>query len=820
MPTANEFIADPANQHQSPDSQPAVNINFASPIFDDSNWENVTVPHDWAIKLPFLTGSSPIIPGWYRRDLVIGDNINDTIRYLDIDGGMSYPMVWVNGNLVGGWPFGYNSFRLNISPYLKEGSNNLAIRTENPAGHSSRWYPGAGLYRNVWLTTVTSVHVGHCGTKVISRDVSKDSATIDLSVTIQTFKDSIVGANETQTTVSIISEVFELDSATVQRRREPVAKFPWQTPNLAGNHTETNSSVIINSPKLWGPPPSQKPSLYEVVTTLYAEKDTQQSVLPDSYETRFGIRSVVFDPNKGIIVNGEHVYLQGVNQHHDLGALGVAYNHRASVRQLEILQELGANAIRLSHNPPALELLDLTDKMGFLVINEIFDSWFEGKADLDFHLIFEDCREPDLRALIRRDRNHPSVILWSYGNEVKEQSSDDEGAAEISVYLRDICHQEDPTRLTTSAINFSSPNSSLAQTLGLISINYQGEGIRYGPAYEYLTGNKKTPQYDAFHEAFPHRVITSSEYASSLSLRGSFSFPVTPYNSAPVNSTDGDIPNEKGVSAYELCTAQAGSSPDRVFLAQDEHPYVSGGFVWTGWDYIREPYYHKGTRSGNWGIVDLAGFEKERFWLYQARWRPNFPMAHIVPHWTWLNRTGEITPVYVFSSGDQAELFVKSESRGRRTRESYPGFYRFKWDDVTYEPGEVHVVTYKNGRKWANDTVRTTGDAVGLRLKADRDKIVADGEDVSFITVKVLDADGNVAPLANNMISMSVASGPGEIVATDNGHPGDFTAFASKERKAFHGLLLAIVKSTSAGDSIITANSTGLKSASLLLIAI
>ncbi|KAF0330324.1 beta-galactosidase [Colletotrichum asianum] len=682
MPAANDFIADPANQHQSPDSQPAVNISFASPIFDDSNWENVTVPHDWAIKLPFITGSNPIIPaamgqlpvhgvGWYRRDLVIGDNINDTIRYLDINGGMSYPMVWVNGHLVGGRPFGYNSFRLDISPYLKGGSNTLAIRTENLAGHSSRWYPGAGLYRNVWLTTVASVHVGHWGTKVTSRDVSKDSATIDF-------------------------EVFELDSATGQRRPEPVAKFPRQVLNLASNKTETNSSVIINSPKLWGPPPSQKPSLYEVVTTLYAGRDTQRSVLLDSYETRFGIRSVVFDPNKGIIVNSEHVYLQGVNQRHDLGALGAAYNHRAAVRQLEILQEMGVNAIRLSHNPPAPELLDLTDQMGFLVINEIFDSWVEGKADLDFHLIFEDWREPDLRSLIRRDRNHPSVILWSYGNEVKEQSSDDEGAAEISVYLRDICHQEDSTRLTTSAIHFSSPNSSMAQTLELISINYQGEGIRYGPAYEYLTGNKKTPQYDAFHEAFPDRVITSSEYASSLSLRGSFSFPVTPYNSAPVNSTGGDIPNEKGVSAYELYTAQAGSSPDRVFLAQDEHP------------------------SGNWGKVDLAGFKKKRFWLYQARWRPNFPMAHIVPHWTWPNRTGEITPVHVFSSGDEAELFVNGESKSRKTRESDPGFYRFKWDDVRYEPGEVHVVTYKDGRGWANDTIRTTGDAVGLRLKADR----------------------------------------------------------------------------------------------------
>ncbi|EQB51217.1 glycosyl hydrolase family 2 [Colletotrichum gloeosporioides Cg-14] len=722
--------------------------------------------------------------GWYRRDLVIGDNIPDDVHYLDVDGGISYSMVWVNNHLVGGWPFGYNSFRLNISPFLKEGSNTLAIRTENPAGHSSRWYPGAGLYPNVWLTTVSSVHVGHWGIKVTSRDVSKDSAAIDLSITAQRFKDSMSGANETQTTVTIISEAFELDYATGQRRPEPVAKLPRQTLNLAGNKTATNSSVIINSPKLWGPPPSQKPCLYEVVTTLYAGRYTQQSMLLNPYETRFGILSVVFDPNKGIIVNGEHVYLQGVNQHHHIGALGAAYNQRAAVRQLETLQEMGSNAIRLPHNPPGPKLLDLTGQMAFLVINEIFH-----------------------------------IILRSYGNEVKEQSSDDEGAADDSVYLRDICHQEDPTRLTTSVINLSSPNSYLAQTLELISINYQGEGIRYGPAYEYLTGNKM-PQHDAFHEAFPDRVIPSGEYASSLSLRGSFLFPVTPYNSAPVNSTDGDIPNEKGVGAYELCTAQAGSSPDRVFLAQDEHPYVSGGFVWTGWDYIGEPYYHKGTRSGNWGIVDLAGFKKERFWPYQARWRPNFPVAHIVPHWIWPNRTGEITPVHVFSSGDKAELFVNGESKGRRTRESDPGFYRFKWDNVRYEPGEVHVFTCKNGREWANDNVRTTGDAVALQLKADRDRIVADGEDVSFITVEIVDADGNVVLLVNNMISMSVASGLGEIAATDNGHPADFTAFTSKERKAFHDILLAIVKSTGAGNIVITANSPGLKSTSLPLIAI
>ncbi|KAF9876166.1 beta-galactosidase [Colletotrichum karsti] len=825
MPTANDFINDPAKHYQRPEAEPEVDISFASPSFDDGDWETVTVPHDWAIKLPFLEGSKPIIPaamgqlpvhgvGWYRQTLLVDGFSNDTIHYVDVDGGMSYPMVWVNGHLVGGWPFGYNSFRLDISPYLVSGNNTLAIRTDNPAGQSSRWYPGAGLYRNVWLTKVSAVHVSHWGTVVTTKEVSKEAATIDLSTQISDARTQ----KEDSLDVTIVSEVFEVNRDTGLRQQSPAVRFPQQTVELSsGDRTQSNNSVVINNPKLWGPPPAQTPNLYVIVTSLYSGGKPDESQLLDTYETQFGIRSLEFDPNRGVVLNGELVYLQGVNQHHDLGALGAAYNHRAAQRQLEILQEMGANAIRMSHNPPAPELLDMTDRMGFVVMNEIFDSWSDGKSALDFHLVFDDWREPDLRSLIRRDRNHPSVIMWSYGNEVKEQVSSDQLAAEISIYLRGICREEDPTRLSTAAINRSTPNSSLADSLEVISLNYQGEGIRYGPAYEYLTGNKKTPQYDAFHEAYPGKVITSSEYASQLSLRGSFSFPVTPYNSAPVNETDGSILEEYGVSAYELYSAEAGSSPDRVFLAQDEHPFVSGGFVWTGWDYIGEPYYYDNIRSGYWGIVDLAGFKKERFWLYQSRWRQDFPMAHIVPHWNWPNRTGEITPVHVFSSGDEAELFINGESFGRREQERDAGFYRFKWDDVKYEPGEVHVVTYKNGKEWANDTVRTTGDATGLRLKADRTSIAADGEDLSFVTVEIVDSDGNVVHLANNKISVSVTAGSGQILATDNGHPADYTIFTSLERSAFHGLLLTIVSANGAGNVVIMAQSDGLGSAEVAL---
>ncbi|CEL11910.1 hypothetical protein ASPCAL15004 [Aspergillus calidoustus] len=818
LPTANEFIINRDDHHEWPSEQPDIDIDYVKKAYDDTDWANVTVPHDWAIELGFLDDDD-IIPrsmgqlpvhgvGYYRRTLqVTAEDLGKKTIFLEFDGAMSYPMIWVNEQLVGGWAFGYTSFRLDITKYLNTGDNYLAVRVENPRGASERWYTGAGLYRNAWLTKVDKTHVKRWGTVVTTKEVSKRTATVDLSVQVDNQKDDSVD-------VTVATHVYELESETGQQGRR-VASFPRQTITIGSSETaQVNGSVRIRNPRLWGPPPSQSPRMYLAVTQIWQGKS-----LLDSYETRFGVRSLTYDPNNGLLVNNQPIRIQGVNQHHDLGALGAAFNKRAATRQLEMLQELGANAIRMAHNPPAPELLDLCDQMGFLVINEIFDCWKEGKRDFDYHLLFNDWHEPDLRALIRRDRNHPSVFAWSYGNEVIEQTDDDAGS-DISYALRAIVHQEDTTRPGTFSMDKAAPASELASTADMISLNYQGEGMRYGPAYTHLTsGTRKTPQYGPFHQAYPDKLILGSEVASSLSLRGSFVFPVTPYNSAPVNNTSGGDAQTSAVSAYELYTAEAGSSADRVFLTQDQNKFVAGGFVWTGWDYIGEPYWCRSCRSGYWGIIDLAGFKKERFWLYQARWRPDLPMAHIVPHWNWPDRRGKVTPVHVFTSGDEAELFINGDSQGRLKRQEFE--YRFRWDNVTYEPGEVRVMTYKEGKQWAEDTVRTTSNATSLRLSADRSRILSDGEDLSFLSVEIVDSSGQRVPNADNKIKFSI-SGPGKLLATDNGFPADYTSFKSPERKAFNGLCLGIISSlpSNVGKITVKVESDGLGSAEIQLVAV
>ena len=567
---------------------------------------------------------------------------------------------------------------------------------------------------------------------------------------------------------------------------------------------------MINHPALWGPLPKQTPNLYVAVTRLFTDNR-----LVDTYETQFGVRDIRFDPVKGISVNGKPVKIQGVNQHHDLGALGAAFNYRAAERQLEMLRELGCNAIRLSHNPPAPELLDMTDRMGFLVIDEIFDCWEQGKTPLDFHLIFPDWYEADTRSFIRRDKNHPSVIAWSFGNEVGEQYTAEAGAT-VANKLKAIVKDEDPTRPATASMNYAKPDMPFPKVMDIISLNYQGEGIRDAPAYAHLKGIKGPPLYPAFHEKFPEKLIISSETASALSTRGTYIFPVFNGFSAPVSDTTGGDPKSQYVSAYELYTAQFGASPDKVFASQDKHPFVGGEFVWSGWDYLGEPTPYYSARSSYSGIIDLAGFKKDRFYLYQARWRPDLRFAHILPHWTWPGREGKVTPVHVFSSADEAELFLNGRSLGRKKRGEYE--YRFRWDEVKYEPGEIKVVSYKNGKLWATETVKTAGNAANLQLTADRNEIRADGSDLSFVTLKVLDKDGNLVPQANDSITFSI-SGPAEIVATDNGDPTDLVAFPSKERKAFSGMALVIIRSKSKqpGKFILTAKALNMKMAKLVL---
>jgi beta-galactosidase len=482
--------------------------------------------------------------------------------------------------------------------------------------------------------------------------------------------------------------------------------------------------------------------------------------------------------------------LRGVNNHHDLGALGAAFNVRAAERQLEILQAMGANALRMAHNPPAPELLELTDRMGILVVDEIFDVWERRKTPLDFHLIFPDWHEPDLRAMLRRDRNHPSVILWSVGNEVGEQYTGEAGAA-IGRRLHAIVREEDPTRPTTASMNWAKPDMPFPTVFDVINLNYQGEGIRQEPEFDGTDRIRTPPQYPAFRRAFPDKTIISSETASALSSRCVYLFPVSKQISAPVRDGRGGDSRIRQVSAYELHAVDFGATADKVFAALDRHPFVAGEFVWTGWDYLGEPTPYYDSRSSYSGIIDLAGFKKDRFYLYQSRWRSDLPMAHLLPHWTWPGREGEVTPAHVFTSGDEAELFINGKSQGRKKKADYE--YRLRWDEVIYAPGELRVQAYKNGKPWASATTHTADAPAKLETTPDRSEIRGDGLDLSFVTVRILDKKGRPAPTANHRIRFSI-EGPGEIIATDNGDPTNMESFASHEREAFNGLCLVIVR--------------------------
>lgn len=806
LPTANDFINDPSKQHQRPAGNPGMDYPLVAINYNDHQWEAVNLPHDWAIKGPFYKGDKPVVGGgmgrlpsqgvaWYRKKLNLATSDLNKNIYLEIDGAMSYAMVWCNGILAGGWPYGYNSFRIDLTPYLHQGNNQLAIRIDNP-NHAARWYPGGGLYRNVWLTKVNPVHVAQWGSFITTGNVSASSATVNIETAIE---------NKTITTQNIeaVTQVYVWDNK-LDKPGNSVALFsPVKLTLDAGAKQKIEAGTVLKNPLLWGPPPGQKPNLYVAVTRVYSN-----GKLVDEYDTRFGIRLLQFDPEKGMIVNGKPVKIQGVNQHHDLGALGAAFNTRAAERQLELLRDLGCNAIRLAHNPPAPELLDLTDRMGFLVIDEIFDCWEKGKTPLDFHLIFPDWYEPDTRAFIRRDRNHPSVIAWSFGNEVGEQYTSEEGAA-VAKKLFGIVHEEDSSRPATASMNYAKPSMPFPGVMDILSLNYQGEGIRDAPAYAHLKGIKTSPLYPAFHQQFPGKLIVSSESASALSTRGTYIFPVYNGISAPVSDSTGGDPISQDVSAYELYTAQFGASPDKVFATQDQHPYVAGEFVWSGFDYLGEPTPYYSARSSYSGIIDLAGFKKDRYYLYQSRWRPNLPMAHILPHWTWPGREGQLTPVHVFTSGDEAELFLNGKSLGRKKKAPFE--YRLRWDSLVYVPGELKVVTYKQGKEWAKDLVKTAGQAKKISAVPDRNEIYFDGKDLAFITVDVTDAQNNFVPAANNLIEFSI-EGPGEIVATDNGDPADLVSFPSTKRAAFSGKVLAIIRAIKGTRGLIkiTAKSPGL----------
>jgi len=822
LATGTDLINAGSTRPARPEGDPGAGISYLRPDFDDSGWRPITLPHDWGIEGPFdqdLPGETGKLPwtgvGWYRKHFTLDAGDAGRRVWLDIDGAMAYSTVWLNGHLVGGWPYGYSSFRLDLTPYVEPGTENvLAVRLDNPP-NSSRWYPGSGLYRNVWLVKAAPIHVAHWGVFVTTPVVSAEAATVLADVTLQNETDEKVG-------LEVATAVYELD-AQGQRAGEAAASSEPVgleiDPARARVAMRTNT-LSVSHPRLWD---LEDPRRYVAVTTV-----TREGKVVDVVETPFGIRTLRFDAGRGFFLNGRHVPLRGVCLHHDLGALGAAVNVRALARQIEILQEMGANSIRTSHNPPAPELLEMADRKGLVVMVEAFDCWRRGKKPVpvsrresggplfdDYARVFDDWHERDLRALVRRDRNHPSVVMWSIGNEVLEQWYTD--GWELAQRLAGIVREEDRTRPTTGGFNSD-----------------QAGFVGFQTAVDLIGFNYKPWQYGPLHRRQPTVPVFSAESASCVSSRGQYFFPVSD------DKAEGRA--DFHVSSYDLYAPPWAMAPDIEFKGLDAAPFALGEFVWTGFDYLGEPTPYNSdatnllnfsraedrqrmakelealgrirvpSRSSYFGIVDLAGFKKDRFFIYQARWRPELPMAHILPHWTWPERVGQVTPVHVYSSGDEAELFLNGKTLGRKKRG--PLEYRFRWDDVVYEPGELRVVAYKDGARWAEATRRTAGRVTAMTIKPDRAALVADGRDLAYVTVALVDAQGTRVPRADRSVRFSVR-GPAEIVATDNGDPTSLVEFSSHERSTFGGLVLVIVRTRGdePGRIVVRAESQGLVAA-------
>lgn len=803
LPCANDFIIF-GKRYQRPEGNPGENIAYVKSDFDDSEWRHLNLPHDWAIEGPFnidYNGSTGKLPywgiRWYRKTLELSQDDAGKQIYLDIDGAMSYASVWCNGQYVGGWPYGYASFRLDLTPYIKAGQKNvLAIRLDNP-DDTSRWYPGSGIYRNVWLVKTSPVHVEQWGTFVRNQQVDSEIAVMEMGVNIENHAGKDVQV-KLQTSVYLQGKDGRpVGEEVTQSMIKDIAikKDSWSSARF---------QFKVDKPKLWD---IDTPNCYVAVSRVFMDGKEM-----DSYETPFGIRTIEFTHNQGFMLNGQKVAIKGVCMHHDLGALGAAFNEVAAERQLRIMKEMGANAIRTSHNPPAPELVALCDRMGLMMQLELADTWQKGKRKNDYNLLFDDWSEADMRSLVRHYRNHPSVIMWSIGNEMPDQTTD-QGVI-IARNLTAYCHDEDPTRPTSLGCN--KRDAVFRDIVNQVDI--------FGLNYFHKT-------YPVFKEQNPTRRYHASETSSATSSRGEYFFPVTT-----------DVNNSRSgfqLSSYDMTTIGWGCAPEVQFKMNEEYPFMSGEFVWTGFDYLGEPTpYNKDltnllnfsdpnelekarkeleelgkiktpSRSSYFGIVDLCGFPKDRYYNYKSYWRPDVPTVHILPHWNWQERIGEITPVHIYTSGDAVELFLNGKSLGRR--EKVHSYDRLTWDDVRYEPGSLRAIAYKNGQKWAEELVETTGKPAALQVTAEKTELKNDGTDLSFIRVAVVDSQGRVVPRSKNHLKFSV-TGPAEIIATDNGDATSLLPFQLSERDAYNGLALVILRSQymKQGKVVLTVESKGL----------
>jgi Arabinogalactan endo-1,4-beta-galactosidase len=759
--------------------------------FNDSKWQTVSIPHDWAIYGPFdenidkyvtmieqngdkvpythtgRTGSLPYLgTGWYRLSLEIPAGYAHA--ELNFDGAMSEPVVYVNGKEAGRWAMGYNAFNIDITPYITEGKNTVAVRLQN-IGESSRWYPGAGLYRPVTLTLTKETAIKTWGTTVTTPEVSEKFAIIDIKTEL----------HNADKDTKVFYEILDSE-------KQPIG---ITTMVNAFNNGSAFAKIPMDNPKLWSP---ETPELYYLRTTV-----SKNGAVCDQTFTRFGIRYFSFDAANGFQLNGVSRKFQGVCLHHDLGPLGAAVNKAALRRQIRILKDMGCDAIRTAHNMPSSWQMEICDEMGMLVMAESFDMWKYPKVKNGYNRFFDDWAERDLTNLVNCHKNHPSIVMWSIGNEVPEQGS--AAGAKIANRLQDLVHRLDPSRPVTQGLDRvdNAVKSGFAGVMDIVGLNY------------------RTGRYEFAYENTPQGFILGSETASTVSSRGIYKFPVEEKKNAKYP--------DRQCSSYDLEACSWSNIPEDDWVLNDDKPWVIGEFVWTGFDYLGEPTPYDGSwpsRSSYFGIIDLAGIPKDRFYLYRSRWNKTENTLHILPHWNWEGREGEITPVYVYTNYPSVELFVNGVSQGKKSKDitSRLDRYRLRWNDVTYQAGEIKAVAYnEQGNPVAEKIVKTAGKPYGLKLETDRNKISADGNDLAYITVSVVDKDGNLCPTATNQLTFKT-NGQGQYRCACNGDATSLEVFSRPTMKAFSGKLVVTLQSSEqAGNITLQVSGKGLKSETILI---
>ena len=791
----------------------ALNIDDRQDItaddYDDSGWRTLDLPHDWAIEGDFDEhnpsgtggGALPGGIGWYRKSFKVSEKERGQVLSIEFDGVYMNSSVYINGHLLGTRPYGYISFCYDLTPYINWGGDNvIAVKVDNSDQPNSRWYSGCGIFRDVRLVMTNAIRVAQWGTYVRTDKVSQEKALVHLNV-------SVINEpyRKTPMTLTVTSIIEDSDGNNV-------ASTSTSKKYIFFNKIEIEDSIWVDSPHLWS---VDDPYMYTMITNV-----TLNEKLIDTYETPFGIRSIEFRADSGFYLNGEHVRINGVCNHHDLGCLGAATNERAIERQLQILKAMGCNGIRCSHNPPSPILLDLCDRMGFLVMDEAFDMWRRRKTDRDYARFFDDWYVRDLTDMVLRDRNHPSIVLWSIGNEVLEQWSDakadtlsleqanlilnmghsaDQLAKEgemsvnsmITARLAEIIKELEPTRPVTAGCNEPSPNNHLFRSgaIDVIGYNYHNQNV---PAVPRL---------------FPGKPFIITESVSALMTRGFYEMPSDKLMTRPARWDRPYFNETFSCSAYDNVRTPWGSHHEDNLIFLNSQPFVAGQYIWTGFDYIGEPTpYGWPARSSYFGIVDLAGFPKDIYYLYQSEWTDT-PVLHLFPHWNWT--PGEQIDMWCYyNNADEVELFINGVSQGIRSKDA--DHLHVVWN-VTFEPGTVKVVARKDGKETASQEIHTAGEPAQIRLTPDRNTIRSNGTDLSFVTVEILDKDGNLCPNADNLVQFSV-SGSGFIAGVDNGSPISLERFKDSKRKAFYGKCLVVIRNNgNKGKISLNAESEGLK---------